>query len=321
MTAPEIPVLSGGGATAATVGNFDGVHVGHRALIDQLSLSAARGLKSLLVTFDRHPAALLRPEAAPPLLTTPAEKKELLAATGLDYLAVMRFDAAFAALSPRAFVVDVLLERLRVRHIVVGRDHGFGRGRSGDVDSLRRFGSQSGFTVGVAQDVEIAGQRVSSSAAREALLRGDVGHAATILGRPYSLTGEVVRGQGRGRKIGFPTANLAETGRGKLIPLAGVYAAHAEILSGARGPGGRWPALVHLGPKPVFGEKDETIEAWLLDFDGDLYGCDLRVEFVARLRGIEDFRGVEELKEAVRSDKARARAIFAGSGRGLETRG
>jgi riboflavin kinase/FMN adenylyltransferase len=247
----------------------------------------------------------VRPSAAPPILSTRAEKIEVLASSGLDAMAVVRFDAALAHLSPRAFVRDILLERMGMGHLVVGYDHAFGRNRSGDVATLQALGAELGFGVEVVAPVAGSEGPISSTRIRAALAEGDVTTAAAALGRPYSLRGTVVRGDGRGRALGFPTANL-RTPRGKLAPLAGIYA--VRVYAGHTAAEG----VVHVGPRPTFDDPTPTIEVHIFDFDAELYGADVRIDFCGRIRGIETFADGPALIRAMEADSAAARALLRG---------
>lgn len=292
--------------SVVTVGTFDGVHRGHWEVLREVRRRADQaGRRAVLVTFDPHPLRIVRPEAAPPLLTTPVEKKEILAESGLDYAVFLTFTPALSRYSPRRFVEEVLIGRLRLEQLVIGYDHGFGRGRSGDVDTLRTIGAELGFEVDVVEAVGSDGGAVSSSAIRGALEAGDVKTAAAGLGRPYSLRGPVVRGEGRGRQLGFPTANVRVAGADKLLPLEGVYAVRGVLRDGPV------DGVLHLGPRPTFRGSPPSVELHLFDFDADIYGEDIRIDFVARIRPIHRFATVPELVEAIRGDCEEARALLA----------
>jgi riboflavin kinase / FMN adenylyltransferase len=250
----------------------------------------------------------VRPEAAPPMLTTPAEKIEVLAQTAVERVAFLRFTPRLAAFSPRTFVERVLIDRLEMRHLVIGYDHGFGRGRSGDVDTLRSIGAELGFGVDVVDPVNEGAEPVSSSRIRRLLIAGDVAGAALSLGRPYSLTGTVVRGQGQGRRLGFPTANLDVTHADKLLPHEGIYAVRAALrdrfLDG----------VLHLGPRPTFAGLPPSIELHLFDFDDDIYGDRVTVRFVERVRDIAHFDSIDALIRAMEGDCQAARAALRRTG-------
>lgn len=303
--APLPPLPNG---TTVTVGSFDGVHLGHQAVlreIDQRSRVAGRA--SVLVTFDPHPLEVVNPEAAPPLLTTGPERLEILAQSPLDYVLLLRFDRHLAGLSPEGFVRDVLLERCAVRELVIGHDHGFGRGRSGDVDTLRRLGAIHGFDVDVVAPVDFGGQHISSSRIRRAIAGGDLHTAAAMLGRPYGVVGRVGQGERRGRLLGVPTINLSELSPRKLLPPDGVYAVVVEWR------GGRAGGMMNQGPRPTFQDGRRILEAHLFDFAGNLYGEWVRIQWVERLRDIEAFDSVDDLRSQLQHDRKRALAALAGA--------
>lgn len=289
---------------AVTIGNFDGVHRGHRALVAaaRRRATAASG-PVVAVTFDPPPYRVLHPhEPVRPPLTTPSERCELLHAAGADHVIVLRTDAALLALSPEAFFEDVLLRQLGARAVVEGYDFRFGRGRTGDNATLRRLCTAAGIAFEEVPPVEYRGEPVSSSRVRSALVRGDVALAAELLTRPYRLTGTVVAGARRGRTLGFPTANLADVPT--LVPGTGVYAVWARAGDDRR------PAAANIGPNPTFGDDARKIEVHLIGFSGDLYGQTLHVEFVARLRDTRSFAGSTELIEQLRRDVATAEAVL-----------
>lgn len=298
------PVLPESG-TVVTVGTFDGVHRGHWAVLRELAAEGERrGLPTVLVTFDPHPLRIVRPADAPRLLSTPAEKVEALRHAPIDYVALLRFTPTLAGYSPRRFVEEILLARLAMKHFVIGYDHGFGRGRSGDVETLRAIGGELGFGVDVVEPVQAPGGPLSSSVIRRLLVDGDVRAAAGALGRPYSLTGTVVRGEGTWRRLGFPTANLQLDHEDKLLPQEGIYAVRAELH------GRRQDGVLHLGPRPTFPGLAPTIELHLFDFEGDLYGERIHVEFVARIRDVARFESVDALIDAMARDCQAARTLL-----------
>jgi riboflavin kinase / FMN adenylyltransferase len=309
VTPPRLPTsplprLPNG--TTVTVGSFDGVHLGHQAVLREIDRRAkAAGRASVLVTFDPHPLEVVNPEAAPPLLTTGPERLEVLALSPLDYVVLLRFDRSLAALPPERFVQEVLVERCAVRELVIGHDHGFGRGRSGDVDTLRQLGAVHGFEVDVVDPVDFGGQPVSSSRIRRAVAGGDLASAAAMLGRPYGVVGRVGQGERRGRLLGIPTINLSEISQRKLLPPDGVYAVRVEWRGGGAG------GMMNQGPRPTFQDGRRVLEAHIFDFDGDLYGEWVRIEWVKRLRDTERFDSVEQLKQQLQQDRMGAEAALA----------
>ena len=295
--------------TVVTVGTFDGVHLGHLAVLDEITRRvAAANRKSVLVTFEPHPLAVVNPQAAPALLTTGPERREVLALTGLDYAVFLQFNRALADLTPERFVREVLIARCGMRELVIGHDHGFGRGRSGDVETLRRLGASDGFAVDVVGLVERSGHAVSSTAIRRAVAGGDLVTARRLLGRPYTLSGRVVRGEGRGRTLGIPTINVGEYDERKLLPPDGVYAARVEWAGGAAG------GMLNQGPRPTFGQRKRTVEVHLFGVEADLYGQWVRVEWVERLRDVEQFGSVAELQGQLERDRLGAQDALARHG-------
>jgi riboflavin kinase/FMN adenylyltransferase len=290
---------------AITVGTFDGVHRGHWAVLQRLCEVARQDdLHSVLVTFDPHPLKIVRPEIAPRLLTTPNEKKEILSLSGIDYAVFLSFTRSLSLYLPEEFVRDVLLDRFRLKRLVVGYDHGFGRDRSGDAETMREVGARFGFDVEILGPALMNDETISSSRIRKALQAGDVELAARGLGRPYSLTGVVVHGEGRGRTLGFATANVAVGHGDKLLPRDGIYAVSAASRS-HHGPG-----LLHLGPRPTFRGSPPSIELHLLNFDGDLYGELVQVAFLARLRDVQPFASASQLVEQLKRDREAAVDFF-----------
>ena len=293
--------------TVLTVGTFDGVHRGHQDVLARLAARArVAGLRSVLVTFDPHPLEVVNPAAAPPLLTPGREKLEALAEIGLDYVAVLPFTRALAAYDAEQFVDLVLRDRLRMRELMIGHDHGFGRGRAGDVEVLQALGARRGFRVEVIPPVSVGdGRPVSSTGIRRAVAGGDLERAAHGLGRQYGVAGRVTHGEKRGRLLGFPTLNVEWPSPRKLLPPEGVYAVRVQTPSGAFG------GMLNLGPRPTFGEVTPSLEAHLFDAAGDWYGAHVRVDFVARLRDTRRFDGVEALVAQLRRDGDAARQRLA----------
>jgi riboflavin kinase / FMN adenylyltransferase len=299
------PLPEDGLGAVVTVGTFDGIHRGHREVLDEIARRAVRtGRRSVLVTFHPHPLRIVRPEAAPKLLTVPAEKKEYLAESGLNYAVFLEFNEELRQYSARRFVAEILLRRLGMRELVIGYDHGFGRDREGTVDTMRELGREFEFAVDVVSEVRVAGEPISSSGIRAALEQGDVATAELALGRPYSLRGPVVHGMNRGKSLGFPTANILVDHPDKLLPLPGIYAVRGWVAGDAV------PGLLHLGPRPTFSGYPPSIELHLLDWDGDLYGHEVRVDFVQRLREIQPFDSVDALIEQMRRDVELGRRVL-----------
>ena len=295
---------------AIAIGNFDGVHLGHQALLDAAVRAAGDlGGDAVAFTFDPHPTAVLAPESAPPLICSVERRLELIAGRGITACVVEPFTAELARLSPERFVDDVLLGALGARHVIVGFDFTYGHRAAGDAASLRRAGDAEGFAVDVIEPVEIGGRAASSTAVRAHIGAGELAEARALLGRFHEIDGVVIEGERRGRELGFPTANL-EVSSG-LLPPPGIYATRAEILDGEPGSRARYPAATSLGTNPTFGaDAPLTLEPYLLDFDGDLYGRRLRIELVEWLRPEERFSDVAALTRAIEDDVARTREII-----------
>lgn len=299
--------------TVITVGTFDGVHRGHRDVIDKLVARAkARRLPSVLVTFDPHPMEVVNPAAAPLLLTTREEKLEVLAESGVNYLAVLPFTPALAAFPAEEFVEQVLRRRFRFEELLIGYDHGFGRQRAGNVGVLRELGERDGFEVEVVDAVATPdGHSVSSTWIRRAVAGGDLERARAGLGRPYSVSGKVIAGNQRGRALGFPTLNLGAPAPRKLLPPEGVYAVRVQTPHGPAG------GMMNLGPRPTFGDSGTTLEAHLFDTGGDFYGAHVRIDFIARIREVRSFASPELLVKQLKQDERDARSaltLFGGPG-------
>jgi riboflavin kinase/FMN adenylyltransferase len=291
--------------SVVALGVFDGVHLGHRAILDTAVARARAGRETAVAcTFDRHPAEILQPDRAPLPITTLDERLALIAERGVALSVVVPFTEALAAMEPEAFVTDVLVGRLGAREVVVGFNHRFGRGARGDAGLLRALGGRLGLHAEVVPPTDVDGGPVSSSAIRAALQRGDLDDAARMLGRPYFVGGEVVEGAGRGRTLGFPTANIAAD-RPVLVP-PGVYACRLTVGEATH------RAVLNAGVRPTFGEKVFTLEAHVLDFSDDLYGRRVRLDFVERLREERKFPGVDALRAQIVADVAAARAALGG---------
>ncbi|NNG40392.1 bifunctional riboflavin kinase/FAD synthetase [Flexivirga sp. ID2601S] len=300
------------GESVVTIGNFDGVHRGHAALLASVvELARERGATSVAVTFEPHPLRVLFPDRAPTLISSSTERLELLEATGLDAVLVLPFTTELAALTPEEFVREFFVDGLHATAVVVGRDTRFGVNNSGDVDTLRALGETFGFDVRVLADVG-EGHRISSTEVRSALGDGEVDRAATVLGRPHEVRGEVVMGLQRGRELGFPTANLSPEPEG-MVPADGVYAGWLERESlPADDPEHRMPAAISVGTNPTFDDVPQrTVEAYVLDRDDlDLYGETVRVQFVQRLRGNTKFDSIDALIEQMTRDVDAARDLL-----------
>jgi riboflavin kinase/FMN adenylyltransferase len=289
-----------------TVGTFDGVHLGHQAIIRYLNERAAKvGGCSVVVSFDPHPREVVLGKHVP-LLTTLEERGDLLEAFGIDRFVVLPFTRDLSNLSPRDYVEQVLIETIGLREIVIGYDHRFGRDRAGDRATLEALGAEHGFSVDVIPEQIVHEVTVSSSEIRRLLSdEGDVAGAADLLGRPYALTGTVIRGDQRGRTIGYPTANLRVHGDRKLVPKPGVYAVRVDYGNEAFG------GMMNIGRRPTF-ETDGavTVEAHLFDFDREIYGRELEVAFVERIRDEQKFSGPDALVEQLQGDESRSRGFL-----------
>lgn len=288
------------------LGNFDGVHLGHVALLEQLrTLAREAGSKAIALTFDPSPAEVLRPEKAPRALTWIDRRVELLREAGADEVGVFQTGRWLLGLTAREFFDRVILQQLGAKGMIEGPTFGFGRDRGGDAQLLGEWCREAGLAFAIAEPTERDGQIISSTRIRRALTEGQVAEAADLLGRPHRLRGQVVRGAGRGAQLGFPTANL-EPIQG-LTPADGVYAGRVFFDSERDRP--PCPAAVHIGPNITFGAQDRTVEAHLIDFEGMLYGQTLELDLIAHLRSTRKFDGVEELLQQMRADVDRSRSI------------
>lgn len=297
-------------ASVLTTGAFDGVHLGHQTVINEVKRRASeRGVESVVVTFDVHPAVVVRPDTAPKILTRLPRKLELLEALGVDVVYVIEFDEARASTSAEDFVREVFVDRLHAQEILVGSDFNFGKGREGTVDFLRARGEEFGFSVeglDLIRASDDATEPVSSTAIRRALIGGEVETAAEMLGRPFEIHGVVTQGDQRGRTIGFPTANVVLP-NDMARPANGVYACRYTMPDGSV-----HDAAVNVGVRPTFYESADAavLEAHLLDFEGDLYGQQARVQFMQFLRSERRFNGIDELKAQLDIDIARTRDVL-----------
>jgi riboflavin kinase/FMN adenylyltransferase len=294
--------------TVVTLGVFDGLHLGHQ-LIMQTVVERARtiGAVPTVITFEPHPRALLHPESAPPLLQTFDQKIEALGALGIEQTIVIHFDENFAQIRAEDFLRDVIVDRLHAREVYLGCGFAFGHGREGNIDLLRTVSQSLGFFADEVTELRLRGRRVSSSRIRELLQQGRVGIARRMLGRPYGVEGRVVRGAERGLKLGFPTANLHPQNR--VIPRNGVYVT-ATLIDG------QWRrSVTNIGTRPTFGASNESsVETFVMNWSGDLYGDVVRVRFLYRLRAEKKFSSIDELKSQIKSDVARAEHYFEHSG-------
>jgi riboflavin kinase / FMN adenylyltransferase len=289
-------------AGAIAIGNFDGVHRGHRALLERLQRLAHQvGGPAVVLTFDPPPTTLLRPDSAPPALTWMERRAEILFSLGIDVLCVYATDDSLLKLEPEAFFMQVLVEKLAVRGIVEGPNFRFGKDRRGDVDLLMELCIQKDVRLSIASAQSDDGEWISSSRIRSLIREGDLASANRLLLEPYRICGTVVKGSARGRTIGFPTANLESIP--VLLPPNGVYAGRVTL------DGRRLAAAIHIGPNPTFGDTIQKVEVHLIDYQGDLYDRRIEVEVLQQIRILKKFSGVEELTEQLRLDVERTRAI------------
>lgn len=284
--------------TVVTIGTFDGVHAGHRKIVDRLVNSAlANNLDSVVLTFFPHPRMVLQKESDIKLINTIEERKQLLHTTGVDHLVVHPFTHQFSRLTALEFVRDILVNKLKAKKIIIGYDHRFGRNRTADINDLRQFGKDFNFEVEEISQQDIEEVAVSSTKIRKALLEGEVEKANTYMQSTFSLKGTVVRGRGLGKDLGYPTANLAIAEDYKLIPKNGVYVVrstiHDQVVFG----------MMNIGTNPTVGGKEQTIETYFFDVDSNLYGKELTIEILVRIRDEKKFNAVEELILAMKKDE------------------
>lgn len=312
-------VPAGFGPSVVTIGNFDGVHRGHQAVLSRLVERAREGeARSVAITFEPHPIAVLFPDRAPAQLDTLERRLEMMAATGLDAVLVMEFTHEFATWSPERFVHDVIVDVLGAREVVVGRDTRFGHRNSGDVETLRTLGGQYGFAVETLEDLGVVdsghptGRRWSSSWVRALVASGEVQEAAVVLGRPPRVVGQVVHGDHRGRQLGFPTANLSPASVG-VVPADGVYAGWLVRRGAGDLAETKLPAAISIGTNPTFDGHDRRVEAYVLDRDDlELYGETVAVEFVDRLRPTLRFTDIDALVRQMKADVEQCHQVLAG---------
>ncbi|MBW2647201.1 MAG: bifunctional riboflavin kinase/FAD synthetase [Deltaproteobacteria bacterium] len=290
--------------SAITIGNFDGVHLGHKVLIDKVIKKAQEiNGPSVVMTFEPHPLKVIKPDKCPPLITTYERKIELIAKTGVDVLISVRFTSDFANVSAEQFVKDILCNTIGMKAILVGPDYTFGKGREGSVDLLKKFSTTCGFDVTVVPWIGPEGERVSSTTVRNLIVAGEVSETQKLLGRHYQVRGSVVPGRNRGgRLLGFPTANIKI--HNELCPATGVYAVTVGYGQTV------YNGVANIGYSPTFADHTFTVEVHVLDFDKDIYGDCIRVNFIERLRGEKKFSGPEELAGQIRKDITRAKEIL-----------
>jgi riboflavin kinase/FMN adenylyltransferase len=297
---PHAPKLQG---SVVTMGNFDGIHLGHQALIDGAVEDARSSrIPSVVLTFEPHPLQVLAPERAPKMLLSHKDKMELLRSLGVDVVMIQHFDLQFAKLAAEEFVRVVLLDRLKAAKIWVGKDLRFGQGRKGGVDDLLRWGTEAGFQVGIVEPILVDGVRVSSSRIRQLITAGKVDQARSLLGRYHFVSGRVVTGHQRGRDLGFPTANIS--GRTEVLPADGIYATLLHL--GER----TLLSVSSVGLNPTFGAGPRTIESHILNFHEDIYGAHVKLAFVKKIRDEKKFASTDELANQIRGDVASAQVIF-----------
>jgi riboflavin kinase/FMN adenylyltransferase len=285
-----------------SIGNFDGVHRGHQTMIATLvDRAQAAGVPAVVLTFNPHPIQLLRPELAPPSLSSIERRAELLGKCGVDFVVAYPTDRALLELAPADFFGRIVIDELAASGMIEGPNFQFGHNRAGDVSTLESLCEKNGLTLDIVDAVEIDGRLVSSSIIRSLTQSGDMAAAAGLLGHSYRLRGKVIAGVGRGRSLGFPTANLGDIAT--MLPADGVYAGHCKVE------GVSYPAAIHIGPNPTFDDDRRKVEMHLVGFDGDLYDRSLDVDLIARIRGTQTFASTSELQQQVRQDVKRVCAV------------
>lgn len=295
----NINTLPPGDSSVVSLGTFDGVHCGHQSILSELQKRAQRSrARATMVTFEPHPQLVLNDPARPHagVLTTIEEKIEILNNLGLDRLVVAHFSPHLAGMKPEQFVEEVLLAKLRMQEIIIGHDHAFGKNRSGNLELLQRMAQERGFLVESLPPLEVAGEVVSSTKIRQALQRGEMNQVTAMLGRPYSINGLVIHGDGLGRGLGYPTVNLRPYSQYKLVPRPGIYASRTYL-------GGKpYQSATYIGTRPTFGIAERVIETHIIDFAGQLYGQEVRIEFVAFIREDIKFDSADALAEQIKQD-------------------
>ncbi|MDQ3711502.1 MAG: bifunctional riboflavin kinase/FAD synthetase [Acidobacteriota bacterium] len=291
-------------STVLTLGVFDGLHLGHQKIIQKV-VSRANAVNAVptVITFDPHPRAVLYPENSPPLLQTLDQRLANFKVLGIEQAIVIRFNQEFANQNAEVFLRDIVYERLQAKEVFLGKGFAFGKNRGGNIELLKKISQELGFCADEVPEITVRGQRISSSKIRELLAVGKINFARRMLDRPYGVEGQIIHGDQRGRTIGFPTANLKP--RNRVIPKYGVYAT-ANLIDG------KWRrSITNVGVRPTFaGDKEPSIESYIFDFDGDLYGDVLRVRFLHRIRDERKFSGIEELKNQIEKDTGRALNYF-----------
>ncbi|MFC1529012.1 bifunctional riboflavin kinase/FAD synthetase [Candidatus Latescibacterota bacterium] len=283
--------------TTITLGTFDGVHIGHQFILDKVISNTKKSKElSAVVTFDRHPASVLKSGSSPKLLTTLDEKLTLFESIGIDLVYILSFTKQFSEISPEHFVKNYLVDCMGMSHFVVGYDHSFGKKRSGSINTFEKLAKKYNFTLEIQKPVACNGITVKSSTIRTKLLDGNVDVASVLLGKDYSFRGSVVKGHGIGKKIGVPTANIAVLDHEKIIPSYGVFAGWLKFENQHK------EVVLSIGTSPTFSKTDETIEAHILDFEGDLYGMEVRIGFIRKLRNIQNFGTEQALVNQIKKD-------------------
>lgn len=296
--------------TVLTVGTFDGVHAGHKVLVNRvLKLAEKKDARSVIVTFDPHPRDIINPgQAGIKLLSSLGERSELLADLGVDQMVVIPFDRDFSLLTSEEFVRDIIWDKIGVSDFVIGYDHQFGRNREGTIETVQELGRKLGFATHVVSKQEVGDKTVSSTAIRNAIHEeGDMQLTATLLGKHYILNGTVVHGDKRGKKIGYPTANIKPQNEKKVLPKKGVYAVWVRYEETY------YKGMMNIGERPTFDGNSITLEVHILDFDNDIYGKDVQLQFVKRIRDERQFSGLEELKNQLKMDERTVQSVLENS--------